>query len=143
MHENWGFAMTRESWLAQRTLREEYWSIVDRCDYQFRDQAAIHKLYRKYGCKCEYTSQDSSRWVAAHLQKMVRLTTATCHARYIGAVGFHSTQEHYNRHNFDKFVINPNRPSLRTPSDEEIEAWYQADRKLFELGYQHSYVSAH
>ena len=62
MHENWGSALTRKSWLKQRPIRELYWGLIENSDYRQRDGKSILKLYRDLGFNIAHTSQDASRW---------------------------------------------------------------------------------
>ena len=140
MHENWGFALTRESWKAQNPIRNAYLKLVSGCDYRFRDQKYISTLFSSIGYNCRYTTQDASRWVACHAAGMVRLTPYTCHARYIGVKGEHSNFLHYEKYKFDKSVFFPSKPSIETPTEDEIDAWYKADTENFQNGYEHSYI---
>lgn len=141
MHENWGAAFTRSSWEAQKAIREQYWDLVRDRDYRSRDNDAVRRLYAQYGYKCDVSSQDASRWVATLHSGMVRLTTATCHAKYIGAVGEHSNEEWHVRHKFDDSQLFPERPKIQMPSEHQIELWLKKDREKFILGYEHSYVT--
>jgi glycosyltransferase involved in cell wall biosynthesis len=141
MHENWGAAFTRTSWEAQKNIREKYWDLIHDCDYSQRDHCAIVNFYKDLGFNCIQTSQDASRWVATLAAQMVRLTTATCQARYIGALGEHSDRTFYELHRFNKSVFSPKRPPVAMPADWEIEQWLQNDRDNFNNGYRHSYLS--
>jgi hypothetical protein len=142
MHENWGAAMMRASWLKQRPVREMYWSIVRHRAYRQRDNEAVVRLYTDLGYQVKHTSQDASRWVACAHAGLVRLTTATCHARYIGAVGEHSTQDRFEQYHFDKSVMFPRAPVLKAPKKAEIKAWLAQDRAALKDGYRHSYEIA-
>lgn len=141
MHENWGAALTRDSWEAQKPIREQYWELVRDRDYSFRDHDAIRRFYEEKGIKCSITSQDASRWVAALEAGMVRITTATCHARYIGVVGEHSNQKWYDQQRFGMSEVFPKRPLIDMPTEREIEQWLRNDRAGFVTGYEHSYVA--
>ena len=103
MHENWGAALTRTSWLAQKPIREQYWEFVKDIDYSQRDNAAIRAFYASLGYRCEITSQDASRWIACRAAGLVRIMTKTCHARYVGVIGEHSTRDFYERWKFGEF----------------------------------------
>jgi hypothetical protein len=74
MHENWGSAMTRESWLKQKPIREEYWKFVEKCDYRDRDTKAIAEMYAGLGYTVHHSSQDGSRWVACAVSGLARVT---------------------------------------------------------------------
>jgi hypothetical protein len=139
MHENWGAALTRASWLAQRPVRERYWELVKEADYSRRDEEAILALYRSMGYRCAASSQDASRWVACRAAGMVRLTTATCHAQYIGSVGEHAREDFYQRWRFGRAKLFPRPPVVRRPTDEQFDAWLGADAAAFAEGYIHSY----
>ncbi len=97
MHENWGYAMTRETWLAERPFRRDYFDLLQGVDYTQRDSRAIIQFYEKRGWKTIITSQDCARWIAAIELGKVRLTTFPCHARNIGRGGVHFTKAHYDR----------------------------------------------
>ena len=140
MHENWGFGLTLKSWKAQSAIRNAYLSLVSGCDYRFRNQNAILEFYARLGYNCRYTTQDSSRWVACHAAGMVRLTTYTCHARYIGAAGEHSNPSRYRKYVFDRSTFFPTKPILHAPTEEDIAALLTADTENFRNGYEHDYV---
>ncbi len=142
MHENWGAALTRASWLAQRPLRESYWDLVKERDYTMRDDEAIRALYRARGLDCPYTSQDASRWVACCVAGLVRLTTAICQARYIGERGVHSTPQQYAQYRFADAQIYPDAPVILTPSPSQLDFWIAQSVRGFRAGYRHSYKKA-
>ncbi|HTR11911.1 MAG TPA: hypothetical protein VMI72_01335 [Roseiarcus sp.] len=139
MHENWGAGLTRSSWLAQKPIRERYWELVRNADYSLRDNEAIRDFYRSLGYSCVISSQDASRWIACRAAGMVRLTTATCHAQYIGKVGEHARPDLYEHWKFGRAELFPERPVIRRPSDEQFDEWLQADAAAFAEGYVHSY----
>ena len=139
MHENWGAGLTRASWLAQKPIRERYWELVKEADYSLRDHAAIVDFYRSLGYSCGASSQDASRWVACRAAGRVRLTTATCHANYIGETGEHARPDHYAHWRFGRAEIFPERPAIRRPSEEEFDEWLRDDAALFAEGYVHTY----
>ena len=139
MHENWGAALTRNSWLAQKPVREHYWNLIKNNPYSARDHHAIREFYRSLGFICDYTSQDSSRWVACCVAGMVRLTTTVCQAQYIGASGVHFTPEIYDRFGFSKSIICPDRPTISPPCPEQLRDWIEETRQNFQTGYVHSY----
>ncbi len=139
MHENWGAALTRASWLAQRPVRERYWELVKEVDYSQRDYEAIFALYQGMGYRCRVASQDASRWVACLAAGMARLTTATCHAQYIGAVGEHAREHLFERWRLGRAKLFPERPVVRRPTDEQFDAWLMADATAFTEGYVHPY----
>jgi hypothetical protein len=132
MHENWGFAMTRNAWLAERPFRLEYLRLLEGIDYTLRDPRAIIQFYARRGWKTSISSQDAARWIASAELGKVRLTTFPCHARYIGAVGLHSTKETYAKAQFAGatfFTGDPARPDR--PTNKQYEAWLAAERKRF------------
>lgn len=132
MHENWGFAMTREAWLDERPFREQYLRLLNGHDYSQRDHARIMNFYRKRGWSLKITSQDSARWIASVELGKIRLTTFACHARYIGETGEHFTPQLYRDGEFDKTLMIDTpvtKPSL--PTSEQIETWLENERKRF------------
>ena len=48
MHENWGAAMTRTSWLKQKPIRDAYSKLIENVDYGNRDSAAIVARLRRH-----------------------------------------------------------------------------------------------
>jgi hypothetical protein len=132
MHENWGFAMTRDAWLAERPFRCEYLSRIQGTDYVQRDHAEIIRFYESRGWKTAITSQDAARWIACLELAKVRLTTVPCHARYIGRVGVHFNEEYYDRANFAASVFFAGRPKRpEQPSDTQINNWIETERRRF------------
>jgi hypothetical protein len=142
MHENWGAAMTRASWIKQRPVRELYWSMVRDIDYRARDNGRIAALYREMGYEMDISSQDGSRWIACVENGLVRLTTATCHARYIGAVGEHFRADRFRRYRFDAAQFYRTAPDLIAPTPRQIAKWQREAKTAIRAGYRHSYVIA-
>jgi hypothetical protein len=137
MHENWGFAMTREAWLEERPFRRQYLSLLQGADYTNRDSLRIEQFYAYRGWKTKFTSQDASRWISAVELGKVRITTFACYARYIGETGVHFTRELYYRCGFDQTLMletPPVRPER--PTTPQIRHWLETERKRFrgELG---------
>jgi hypothetical protein len=132
MHENWGFALTREAWLAERPFREQYLRLLDGCDYSQRDHNAIFEFYARAGWQTSISSQDAARWIASAELGRVRLTTFACQARYIGVTGLHSTPAMYRESGFARARIF-NRPLdvLQPMSDAQYEQWIATDRRRF------------
>ncbi len=140
MHENWGFAMTREAWLEERPFRERYLGLLAGQDYSERDSLRIKEFYRQRGWDVSITSQDAARWVASVELGKVRLTTFACHARYIGEIGEHYRRQLYLSSGFDKTVMIETpvaKPSL--PAPEQIDSWLEIERKRFREGRGYSY----
>jgi hypothetical protein len=132
MHENWGFAMTREAWLAERLFRQECLRLVQGTDYVLRDEGAIIRFYESRGWKTNVTSQDAARWIASLELRKVRLTSFPCHARYIGRVGLHSDEAYYDAAKFSSAAFYPERPSRpKPPTDAQIENWLVVERGRF------------
>jgi len=132
MHENWGFAMTRETWLAERPFRRNYLNLLQGVDYTQRDSRAIVQFYEKRGWKTTVTSQDAARWIASVELGKVRLTTFPCHARNIGRVGVHFTKALYNRTRLADarfFAGTPCAPD--PPTDKQIADWLATERRRF------------
>jgi len=140
MHENWGCAMTRASWLQQKPIREQYWKFVENCDYTLRDHDAIRKFHADLGYKISISGQDGSRWVACAEAKLARVTTKTCHARYIGRIGIHSDADQYDKYKFKDSVWYPHCPKINPPSDSEIEGWINQEKEKLLNGYRHAYT---
>ena len=135
MHENWGFAMTREAWLEERPFRERYLALLDGQDYSERDISRIGDFYRERGWNVNITSQDAARWVASVELGKVRLTTFACHARYIGESGEHYRPQLYLDRGFDKTVMIDTpvaKPSM--PAPEQMDLWLETERNRFTGG---------
>lgn len=139
MHENWGAALTKRSWLAQQKVREQYWSLIENVDYSFRDNERIVSFYKDLGFECNITSQDSSRWIACLMAGMVRLTTSTCNARYIGKIGEHSKANYFRTYRFKDSRIFDGITVVNMPNKSELERWYKESLDDFKGGYVHSY----
>jgi hypothetical protein len=129
MHENWGFAMTREAWLAERPFRREYLALLHGTDYTERN---IIRFYREHGWNTLITSQDSARWIASLELGRVRLTTFPCHARNIGRQGVHSTNEIYHQSGISgaRFFAGP-LCAPEPPTDAQIATWIATERARF------------
>ena len=132
MHENWGAAMTRISWLAEREFRQSYLELIGGHSYKNRDHEKITSFYASRGWICKFTSQDSARWIACLERNAIRLSTFACHARYIGEQGVHFTPEIYEKGGFAKTVMyEGSLPELTPPDDEWIENCLSAERDRF------------
>lgn len=132
MHENWGAAMTRTSWLAEREFRQSYMKLIGERPYKDRDHEKIISFYASRGWICKFTSQDSARWIACLERNAIRLSTFACHARYIGEQGVHFTPEIYEKGGFAKTVMfEGSLPELSAPDDEWIENRLSAERNRF------------
>ncbi|WP_210208095.1 hypothetical protein [Methylovirgula ligni] len=143
MHENWGSALTRASWLKQRPVREMYWLLIKSQDYRHRDHDKIRELFRELGYDIHHSSQDASRWIACADKNLLRLTTRTCHARYIGEVGEHEAKQRYKEYRFSESVWYPKRPKLTMPTVAQLEAWCDEFKRQLISGYSHSYELRH
>jgi hypothetical protein len=132
MHENWGSAQTRSSWLAERTFRRDYLALVENTDYSLRDHERIRQFYRNRGWQVDITSQDCARWIACAERGAVRVTTAACHARYIGKIGEHFTPKIYRDGRFARSIPYKGAlTKLAKPDDAAIEAWLAAEIARF------------
>lgn len=132
MHENWGAAMTRKSWIAERTFRLEYLKLVSDVDYSQRGHEKIRQFYNDRGWVTNITSQDCARWISCLERGAVRMTTRACHAKYIGEHGEHFTIDLYRQGRFANTKVHqgPVRP-LQPPSDAEINSWLAAETTRF------------
>ncbi|MGA3303029.1 MAG: hypothetical protein ABSC72_07040 [Methylovirgula sp.] len=132
MHENWGFALTREAWLAERPFRLEYLRLLEGCDYTQRSSEAILQFFADRGWKVSISGQDAARWIASTELGRVRVTTFACHARYIGALGVHSTKRFYKNAKFAHArFFNRRLDYLNPMTDEQYEQWIAIDRRRF------------
>lgn len=132
MHENWGFAMTRQAWLDERPFRRSYLRMLKRRDYSQRDHKGIEAFYKQRGWTTSVTSQDAARWIASLELGKVRITTFACHARYIGEFGEHFTPEHYFRCGFDRTVmLDSPATKPQAPTSQQIDSWLARERARF------------
>jgi hypothetical protein len=140
MHENWGSALTRQSWLKQKAIRDQYWDLVKDSDYSQRDHDRIRQFYRTLGFEMTISSQDGSRWIACAENDLARVTTTACHAKYIGETGEHFDPEHYQRCKFAESVFYPEDHDILTPSDDLIASWIERERRKLKTFYVHDYL---
>ena len=140
MHENWGSALTRQSWLKQKAIRDGYWDLVKDSDYSQRDHDRIRQFYRTLGYEMPISSQDGSRWIACAENDLARVTTTACHAKYIGETGEHFNPGHYQRCQFAQSVFYPGDHDIPTPSDELIASWIERERRKLKTFYVHDYL---
>jgi hypothetical protein len=140
MHENWGFALTRAAWLAERPFRQEYLRLVQGRDYGERDHESILRFYRERGWHTGFTSQDAARWIGSLELGRVRITTFACHARYIGRRGVHWTEETYKRAELGSTRFYKGTPELPDPpTDAQIAEWLAIERSRFTVAPQPFY----
>ena len=140
MHENWGSALTRQSWLKQKAIRDNYWELVKDRDYSQRDHDFIREFYRTLGYGMTISSQDGSRWIACAEANLARVTTTACHAKYIGETGEHFNPEHYQRCKFAQSVLYPGDHNILTPSDDLIATWIEREQRKLKTSYLHDYL---
>jgi hypothetical protein len=135
MHENWGAALTRRAWLAERPLRNQYLELIGDCDYSRRDSKAIDAFHAARGWSKALSSQDAARWIACVERGEVRVTTFACHARYIGKRGEHSSAKQFKAAKFSRAVMFRGiPPDLSGPTDEQVARWLEAERLRFRGG---------
>ena len=132
MHENWGAAITRQSWLAERSFRRRYLDLVSGVDYSFRDHEKIRNFYLGRGWRTSITSQDCARWIACLEKGAVRVTTGACHAKYIGAKGEHFNKRIYRQRQYGltKVFTGPLKP-ISMPDQAMINAWLADEHVRF------------
>jgi hypothetical protein len=141
MHENWGFALTRSAWLAERPFREQYLRLVQGRDYGARDHDAILRFYRERGWHLNVTSQDGARWIGSLELDRVRLTTFACHARYIGRRGVHWTEDLYKRSGLGSTKLYRGAPEPpEPPTDAQIAEWLAIERSRFTVAARPFYM---
>ncbi len=128
--------------MKQRPIRELYWGLIENSDYPQRDGKRITKLYRDLGFNIAHTSQDASRWAACVQAGLVRITTKTCHARYIGDFGVHERPGRYKKYRFADSIWYPRRPKVLMPTQEQLSHWREEQEIKLADGYVHSYVLA-
>ncbi len=135
MHENWGAALTRTSWLAERPFRHVYLDLVRHVDYSRRDHERIIKHHADNGWTTKITSQDAARWIACLERGAVRITTKACHAHYIGEKGEHFTPALYRSGGFANSVMFKGAvPTLSQLSTDQIKHWLLAEKSRFKVG---------
>ncbi len=139
MHENWGSALTRQSWLKQKAIRGNYWELVKDRDYSQRDHDHPRVL-SDLGYGMTISSQDGSRWIACAEANLARVTTTACHAKYIGETGEHFDAEHYQRCKFADSVFYPGDHDIVPPSDDLIASWTERERRKLKTFYIHDYL---
>lgn len=132
MHENWGSALTRQSWLSERAFRLEYLGLVSGVDYSQRDFRRIQEFYSGRGWLTDISSQDCARWIACLERGAVRMTTRACHAKYIGEHGEHFSPELYRRGRFaETRTYKGKLKPLIPPTDADIAGWLAAESARF------------
>lgn len=132
MHENWGAALTRRAWLAERPFRQEYLALLEGRDYSERDHDAIKAFYDKRGWTNSITSQDAARWIACLERGEVRVSSYACHAYYIGRRGQHSNPGHYRAARLGETVMFKGPvPQLQDMSETQRLEWLAAEAARF------------
>lgn len=102
------YMVRKDVWYSMMEHFKEYADIIDSCpDYRKRDKAAVEKWYTKYGYKMKVTSQDGARVVSYQLAGYNNtIFTVQPIAKYIGVVGIHGREEHYNASGYGKVQLN-------------------------------------
>ncbi|HEY7248237.1 MAG TPA: hypothetical protein VH678_30610 [Xanthobacteraceae bacterium] len=132
MHENWGFAMTRQAWFDERPFRKQYLELLHGQDYSERDTPRILHFYERRGWKTILSSQDCARWIASVELGKVRITTFVCHARYIGENGQNFNPEAYYSLGFDQTLMSDTLVAKPVPpTASQIASWLETERKRF------------
>jgi hypothetical protein len=120
MGHNWGFALYRRQWLRMRNRVLDYLDLIRDVDYRLRDGAKIARLFASWGYGCPATSQDAAKTIACCSDKVARLNTYACNARYIGERGLHMRPVTFRERGYDKTIVFPERVTDFAPLDAEL-----------------------
>lgn len=105
MKHIWATAMMREYWLKERPLLDGYYQIMESHPYSQRPTAEILRRVHQTVGYARGTAQDSIKETASVKLGYARLTTRSCHAKYIGDRGSHFVPESYKAMGFDQTEI--------------------------------------
>ena len=105
MRQNWAFGMTRRQWSENKSIVDEYNSLIKGVDYRDRPDRSIFDLYSSLGVGRLESSQDRAKFIATTLNKKMRLSSTPCYGKYIGRVGIHSNELLYKQSGFEQTSI--------------------------------------
>lgn len=119
LRNNWGFGLTRRQWRLNQPYVDAYLQIVAKGDYRVRDYNAIAQVYRSWGIRLPYTTQDVVKTAVCSLHGCVKLNTRACLGKYIGARGLHTDERGYRYHGCHQTEVYPEALLDFTPPDAE------------------------
>ncbi len=90
----WGYLLSKKSWMKYEQLFQYYLDMFIK-DYRARPHTRIYNWLAGLGYPVKYSSQDAVNSVLMNKAGLLKLTTWTRNATYIGAEGQHFTTEEY------------------------------------------------
>lgn len=121
----WGYLLSKEQWLRRKDLLTGYWDLTKHCDYDMRNQSAIHEWMTNQGYPIKCASQDTADALAINKSGEVKLTTLTRNATYIGASGLNFTPEQFQAGYYGKDRLwsygDLEHAQFRIPTDQQLE----------------------
>jgi len=116
----WSYGTTKESWQQRQSFFDKYYEIVSGKDYAYRPVDKIYELYNDYSVNPNVAhSQDGAKCIAMMLSKQIKVSTSRNLAKYIGAQGFHATQQFYDNMGFADMPMYEDGPITQFNVDKE------------------------
>lgn len=135
MRHIWASAMMRDYWLKERPLLDGYYQLMSAHPYSGRPTTAILRALHQTVGFARGTAQDSAKETASVALGYARLTTRSCHAKYIGDRGSHFVPENYKAMKFDRTeMFGAPVLDISWPENDEIDKIIGSDRAGIESG---------
>jgi hypothetical protein len=116
----WSYGTTKESWQQRQDFFNKYYEIVSGKDYAYRPVDKIYELYNDVSANPNVAhSQDGAKCIAMMLSKQIKVSTSRNLAKYIGAQGFHATQQFYDSMGFADMPVYEDGPITEFNVDKE------------------------
>jgi len=129
---HWGFALSKEAYLARKPMVEEYLSIIREQDYSLRPHEDIKNWFSSLGFKrSRGSSQDSIKEMAMFKAGFVKLNTITIHAQYIGEKGEHCTPNLFDERGYKESKIYDKIPTFSPLTEDRYQKiWKTLEGKV-------------
>ena len=130
MSQNWGFGLTRSFWKRRQQILEPYYRLIEYSDPRHLPHDKIYEYFAGLGYGQAATGQDGAIDVATCYLNAVRLMPYASNARYIGAVGLHSTPAAFAAAGFAQTVFVECEPDLTPPDEVRYRSMLERHRRI-------------
>jgi hypothetical protein len=105
MSHNWGFGLTRKSWLKRQPFVDSYLEIIKGIPYRVRPTAAIFRWLKENGFEAGASSQDYIKCCATVAFGATRIATYGNYGLPIGRWGLHFNPNAFKKMGYDRAVV--------------------------------------